>query len=102
MANAEDTFKRTMKTKAALDLFRAFKRFQDLLEDGVDSQTAFLQAFWGIYYVTLPIPRPDYVGTIGELHKEMIDAHAHLSQLTKESEGALTYIKNLVEPNPPK
>ncbi len=102
MANAEDTYKRTMKTKAVLDLFRSFKRFQDLLENGVDSQTAFLQAFWGIYYVTVPIPRPDYIGTIGELHKEMTKAHAHLSKLTKESEGALTYIKKLVESSPPK
>ena len=102
MANGEDTFKRTMKTKAALDLFRAFKRFQDLRESGVDSQTAFLQAFWGVYYVSPPIPRPDYIGSVKELHNELKDAHAYLTKLHQECEDAVAYMEKLEKPTPSK
>ena len=57
MAKGEDTFNRTMKAKAVLDLFRSFKKFQELIESGLNHQTAFIQAFLGIYYAAPPIPK---------------------------------------------
>jgi len=93
MATPEETFKRTMKTKAALDLFRALKKFQELLESGIDSDAAFLQAFWGVYYAVPPVPRPDYIGEVKGLYDAMKEAHLHLTELSREAEEAMAYLK---------
>jgi hypothetical protein len=93
MSNGEDTYTRTMKTKAALDLFRAFKKFQELVKSGVDSDTAFLQAFFGVYYAVPSVPRPDYIMTVSDLYDAMKEVHLHLSQLNQESEDAIVYLE---------
>jgi hypothetical protein len=93
MSDAEERFKQTMKTRAALDLFRAFKKFQELVKSGVDSDTAFLQAFFGVYYTMPPVPRPDYIMTVSDLYDAMKEAHLHLSPLNQESEDAIAYLE---------
>jgi hypothetical protein len=101
MSNGEDTYYETMKTKAVLDLFRAFKRFQELVKSGVDSGTAFLQAFMGVYYAVPPVDRPDYIMTIDELYNAMKETHSHLSQLNQETEDALAYLEAYMKQGKP-
>jgi len=94
MATPEETFEQTMKTKAVLDLYRAYKLFQDLLENGVDRETAFLQAFMGVYYLVPPVPRPDYAITqVGDLYDAVKESHVYLAQLLQESKDALAFLE---------
>ena len=93
MATIEETFERTMKTKAVIDAARAVKRFHELVKGGVDPTTAFLQVFCGVYYAVPPMPRPDYIMTVSDLYDAMKEGHLHLSQLTQESEDAIAYLE---------
>jgi hypothetical protein len=92
MATIEETFERTMKSKAAIDAAQACKTFHELLKDGVAPTTAFLQVFCGVYYAVPPVPRPDY-STVGELYAATKEAHSYLTQLIGEAEEAMAFLK---------
>lgn len=97
MSNAEYTYTRTRRTEAVLNLFRAFKRYQELVKSGVDSDTAFLQAILGVYYAVPPVPRPDYVMTVSDLYGATKEAHAYVTQLKDEAEAAMAFLKDLMK-----
>lgn len=97
MPTPEDTFERTMHTKDVLDAFRALKHYQELINSDVDSDTAFLQAFWGVYYLVPPVPRPDFLQTISDLYRATKEAHSHVTQLKAEAEEALAFLEELMK-----
>ena len=101
MADGEELFEKTNRSKAALDAFEAVKKFQELLKSGVDSTTAFLQVFCGIYYLVKPVPRPDYFLTIMDLHRALKDSHAHFSGLAQECKDGVAYLEPLLKENSP-
>jgi hypothetical protein len=80
MATIEETFERTMRSKAAIDAAQALKTYHELLEDGVDPTTAFLRAFCGVHILVPKFPRPDY-STVRELYTATKEAHAYVTQL---------------------
>lgn len=95
MPTIEETFQRTLASQAAIDAAKACKTFHELLENGVDPTTAFLQVFCGVYTLVPVVPRPDY-STVGELRVALKEAHAHLTQLIGEAEEAMAFLKELM------
>jgi hypothetical protein len=92
----EENFRKTMRTKAALDIYNTFKHYRELVESGVDPGDAFLQAFCGVYYLVPPVPRPDYlqIQNIGDLYNAIEEAH---SFLIKDAEEARAFLKKLMQ-----
>ena len=92
---------RTAKSKAALDIARALRRYRELVKSGVDSTTAFIMAFSGDYWVIPPgPPRPDYIATVSELYSAVKAAHSYFSQLKEEAEDELKFLETLLQENP--
>jgi len=97
MATIEETFERTMRSKAAIDAANAVKRFHELVKSGVDPTTAFLQVFCGVYYLVPPVPRPDYLLTVSNLYDATKEAHAYVAQLKDEAEEAMAFLEELMK-----
>ncbi|MEA3547743.1 MAG: hypothetical protein U9R66_08765 [Thermodesulfobacteriota bacterium] len=97
MSKAEETFKKTMRSKAAIDAAANVKKFYELIKSGVDPMTAFLQVYMGIYHLVAPgPPRPDYLMSLSELHVALKDAHSYYSQMKDESKTSIEFIETLL------
>jgi len=61
--SAEETFEKTMKSKAVLDLMESIETYDKLIAEGWPRDKAFMLAFMGIAVLHIPgmkpIPRPD-------------------------------------------
>jgi hypothetical protein len=105
MPDIRETFERTMRSKAAIDAYTNYKKYRELIDSGRDPDTAFLQVFMGIYVLVPKEDRPDVVTyprsmTLGELHGELKQAHAHYSSMMDEASEGTDYLQLLLKGNP--
>jgi hypothetical protein len=94
-----------MRSKAAIDAYMNYKKYRELVDSGMDPDTAFLQVFMGIYVLVPKEERPDVVTyprsmTLGELQDELKQAHAHYSSMMDEAKEGMDYLQPLVKGNP--
>ena len=102
MSEFERDFQNTMRSKAALDAARAVEKYNELIKDGWPKEKAFLVAFMGVHVLFIPgvkpIPRPDPpFFSVRELYKSVEKAHSHVSQLKKNIETDLVFLKQFVD-----
>ena len=98
MSDPKRVLENTLRSKAMLDAARNVKKYHELIQSGMDPMTAFLQVFWGIYYVIPPgEPRPDYVGTLVELHAALKDANAFYAQMKDETEAHIGFLETIMK-----
>ena len=100
MSNSDDTFQRTMQSKAALDAASAVKLYMELVENGWPSDRAFQVAFMGIKLTCIPglkpLPEPDPPFALSSLYEAVKVAHANVSALKIRVEDDLKFLHGLI------
>lgn len=96
MANGEDAFRRTMASKDAIDALKAYRVYKGLIEDGWESDKAFLVAFMGVHILNTglkPLPKPDPPFSLTALYSIGKEALSNIQALHKEVETDMAFLK---------
>jgi hypothetical protein len=95
--NGEERYNDVVKSKAALDAARSYRRFMELLEAGWSREKAFQVAFMGVHLLEIPglkpVPEPDPPFEAESLVAALQVAHERVSLLLKDIEADMAFIQ---------
>ena len=100
MSNGHDPMRRfseTMRSKAAIEAAKAYRKYCELRDAGWPSDQAFLVAFMGVHLFFVPelkpLPEPDPPFELKSLQAELKVARKRVVRLLKDIEADLAFLK---------